>query len=140
MNQHRDLVEQTGADCRTALTHLSVDATLHGPAVYWDVFLFVFQLVTFGHPDHLLHQVQASNTLCDWMLHLCSEGFKASDEARLHTLNREDVFYSEEYRCDNLKHDVSAHVPTLTCSRVFISRKKKFFLESTRNSTVPAEE
>lgn len=84
---------QTGADCRTPLTHLSVDATLHGPAVYWDIFLFVFQLVTFGHPDHLLHQVQASNTLCDWMLHLCSEG---SDEARLHTLkpllvNREDV-------------------------------------------------
>lgn len=27
-----------------------------------------------------------------------------------------------------------------TCRRVFISKKQKFFLESTRNSTVPAEE
>lgn len=55
------------------LTHLSVDATLNGPAVYWDIFLFVLQLVTFGNPDHLLHQVQASNTLCNWMFHLGSK-------------------------------------------------------------------
>lgn len=55
-------------------TDLSVDATLNGPAVYWDVFLFVLQLVTLGNPDHLLNQVQASNTLCDWMLHLGVKG------------------------------------------------------------------
>ena len=54
-------------------THLGIDATLNSPAVYWDVFLFVLQLVTLGNPDHLLHQVQASNALCDWMFHLGSE-------------------------------------------------------------------
>lgn len=69
-------MQQTAADCRSSFTHLGVDATLHGPAVYWDVFLFVFQLVTFGDLDHLLHQVQASDALCDWMFHLCSEGLK----------------------------------------------------------------
>lgn len=95
-------MEQTAAGCLTPLTHLSVDATLDGPAVNRDLFLFVFQLVTFGDPDHLLHQVQASNTLCDWMLHLCSEGSKASHEAQPHALkclllNSEDVFYSQTF-------------------------------------------
>lgn len=54
-------------------THLSVDAALDSPAIYWDIFLFVIQPVAFGNPDHLLHQVQPSNTLCYWMLHLSEE-------------------------------------------------------------------
>lgn len=57
----------------TALAHLSVDAALDGPAVYGDVFLFEIQSVAFGHPDHLLHQVQPSNTLSYGMLHLSGE-------------------------------------------------------------------
>lgn len=56
-----------------ALAHLSVDAALDGPAVYGDVFLFVIQSVAFGHPDHLLHQVQPSNALSYGMLHLSEE-------------------------------------------------------------------
>lgn len=54
-------------------THLSVDAALDSPAIYRDIFLFVIECVAFGNPDHLLHQVQPSNTLCYWMLHLSEE-------------------------------------------------------------------
>lgn len=64
INLFQPLEENSG------LTDLCIDTTLDGPAIDGYVFLSVLQLVTFGNPDHLLHQVQASNTLCDWMLHL----------------------------------------------------------------------
>lgn len=53
--------------------HLSVDAALHGPAVDGDVFLLVIEPVALGNPDHLLHQVQPSDTLRDGMLHLAEK-------------------------------------------------------------------
>lgn len=56
-----------------ALAHLGIDAALDGPAIYGDIFLLVIQPVAFGHPDHLLHQVQPSNTLSYWMFHLSEE-------------------------------------------------------------------
>lgn len=40
-----------------SITHLSIDAALNGPAIYWDILLFLLQLVTLCNPDHLLHQV-----------------------------------------------------------------------------------
>ena len=51
-------------------SYLSVDAALDGPAVDGDVLLFVEEGVTLGNADHLLHKVQPSDELCDWMLHL----------------------------------------------------------------------
>lgn len=51
-------------------TYLSVDATLNGPAVYGNIFLLLLQFVTFGDSNHLLHQVQSGDALCDWMFHL----------------------------------------------------------------------
>lgn len=54
-------------------TDLCIDATLDGPAINGYILLSVLQLVTFGDPDHLFHQVQASNALCDWMFHLRSQ-------------------------------------------------------------------
>lgn len=56
-----------------ALAHLGIDTALDGPAIYGDLFLLVIQPVAFGHPDHLLHQVQPSNTLSYWMFHLSEE-------------------------------------------------------------------
>ena len=53
-----------------ARPYLCVDAALDGPAVDGDVLLFVEEGVTLGDADHLLHQVQPSDELCDWMLHL----------------------------------------------------------------------
>ena len=49
---------------------LSINSTLNGPAFYWDVLLFMLKPVTLGNPDHLLHQIQASDALSDRMLHL----------------------------------------------------------------------
>ena len=58
--------------------YLSVNTALKGPAINGDVLLFVQKRVTLGNPDHLLDQVQTSNTLCDWMLHLGVKGYKST--------------------------------------------------------------
>lgn len=86
------------------LTDLRIDTTLDGPAIDGYICLFVLQLVAFGNPDHLLHQVQASNALCDWMLHLGSQ---------------ENIQLTGSL----LEPDLLGSNRVLACSRVFISRK-----------------
>lgn len=62
------------------LPYLSIDTALNCPAVYGDIFLSMLQAVSLSNPDHLLHKVQASNTLCDWMLYLGSEVYQRSTQ------------------------------------------------------------
>lgn len=52
------------------LWYLSIDTALDGPAIDRNFLLFVLKLVALGHTDHLLHQVQPCDALCDGVLHL----------------------------------------------------------------------
>lgn len=67
-------------------TNLSIHTALNRPAIYGNLFLFVLEFVTLSNTDHLLHEVQASYTFCDGMLHLKSQQphSKSGEQYHLH--------------------------------------------------------
>lgn len=50
--------------------YLSINPTLHRPAVDGNISLSVPERVALGNPDHFLDQVQACDAFCDGMFHL----------------------------------------------------------------------